>query len=268
MLKDFLTIIKSKLGCGYVLGSQGETMTQALWDNTFKYNYEVAERDKFYKLAKQWFSKQCFDCSGLIIWTLQQMGLLKKSQDYIAHNIYHVLCTDVKKADLVAGDLCFHKQDSGNISHVGIYIGNNQVLHARGTAYGVVITGLLSTFNTFGKLKLLKQEWIGWQEILQKTTAMPAEWTATITAVINAANAAGSMESLEIFKFVGAFIEKIYNNRCGDTIKDWKEIVYKMTSSPEAWETGIKAAMVSANAGAFKQLKYLPELIVKIYNSK
>jgi Cell wall-associated hydrolases (invasion-associated proteins) len=267
-LNDFLSLAKTKVGCGYVLGAQGQIMTQALWDSVYKYNYETAKRSEFYSLAKQWFGKQCFDCSGLIVWTLQQLGLLTRSQDYIAHNIYHKLCKAVNKPELVAGDLCFHQESNGQITHVGIYIGNNQVLHARGTAYGVVITSLFSTFNVFGKLNLLKQEWIGWKDVLQKVAVPPEDWVKSATAIINAANAEGSMGSLEIFKFMGSFIEKIYNNRGNEPINDWKEIVYKMTSSPDAWDAGINAALASANAGAFVQLKFLPELIIKIYNSK
>lgn len=266
-LSEFLSITKSKVGCGYVFGAQGQIMTQALWDSTYKYNYDADEREKYYALAKQWFGKQCFDCSGLIIWTLQQLKLLTVSQDYIAHNIYHKLCTAITEADLVAGDLCFHKQDSGNISHVGIYIGNDQVLHARGTAYGVVVTGMLDTFNLFGRLTLIQPVWVGWEEIINMVSDSASSWIAAINAVVNAANATGDMGAMECFKYLKTFIEKVYNNRSGSDQNDWTVIVKEMTSSPVMWEIGINAALQTANAGVFAQLKFLPQLITKIYNS-
>jgi cell wall-associated NlpC family hydrolase len=50
------------------------------------------------------------------------------------------------------------KDSSGTLVHVGTYLGNNQVIHARGTKYGVVKTELLSSFTVFGRNKLLKQD--------------------------------------------------------------------------------------------------------------
>lgn len=50
---------------------------------------------------------------------------------------------------------------------------------------------------------------------------------------------------------------------------DWKEIIYKVASNPEQWEAAINAAVNMAKAdgdlGALEILKYLPDLIEKIY---
>ena len=50
---------------------------------------------------------------------------------------------------------------------------------------------------------------------------------------------------------------------------DWKEIIYKVASNPEQWEVAINAAVNMAKAdgdlGALEILKYLPDLIEKIY---
>ena len=157
-INGFVTIINSKIGCGYVLGSQGQIMSEKLL-NVLKYNYSLASREANYNVALKWIGKQCFDCSGLIIWTLQQLNILKSTEDYVAHDIYYKLCEPVNKADLIAGDLCFvYDKSKKKIVHVGVYVGNSQVVHARGTSYGVVKTGVLPYFGMYGRLKCFEQE--------------------------------------------------------------------------------------------------------------
>lgn len=90
MIEEFLNLAKSKIGCGYVYGSQGQTMTVALLNTlikTFgKSHYEFTDSNGVVK-AYKWIGKQ-FICSGLIVWILQQMGLIKADQDYTAVSLY------------------------------------------------------------------------------------------------------------------------------------------------------------------------------------
>ena len=152
---EFITLVASKTGCGYVYGSQGEILTKELLDKlvkTFGSGHYYGDD----KNAAQWMGKQCFDCSGLVIWTLQQMKILKSTEDYNSQGIYDKLCVPVTKESLQPGDLCFVKgSPTGNISHTGIFTGNNEVVHARGTKYGVVKTGILPYFGLYGRLKAL-----------------------------------------------------------------------------------------------------------------
>jgi len=154
--EKFLSIIAPKVGCGYVFGSQGETMTKERLSQLVK----TFGRDHYYgtdKNADIWLGKQCFDCSGLIVWTLIQMGLLKKTEDYTANSLFSSLCKPVDKASLKAGDLCFVKSAGAkSIEHVGVYMGDGQVVHARGTKYGVVKTAVLPYFNVFGRVNMLQ----------------------------------------------------------------------------------------------------------------
>lgn len=52
-----------------------------------------------------------------------------------------------------------------------------------------------------------------WKEILEKVSANPTDWENAITTAANAANADGNLGALEIFKYLPALIEKIYNSR-------------------------------------------------------
>lgn len=160
MLEKFLEMAKTKIGCGYVYGSQGQTMTAALLNslvNNFgKSHYEFKDAAGAVD-AKKWLGRQCFDCSGFIVWLLQQLDLISKSQDYTAASLYCSLCTPIAKAQLVTGDLVFVKDNSGTIVHVGIYAGNGKTIEAIGTRKGVV-QGDSDRFNVYGRLKCFKDE--------------------------------------------------------------------------------------------------------------
>jgi hypothetical protein len=154
MKNRFLELIRSKLGCGYIYGSQGEVMTKSLLDTLIK----RFGRSHYYfsgYSAEKWLGKQCFDCSGLIVWALQQLGLL--NTDLTADGLYRI-CEPISRAALEPGDLVFYQNSNGYKTHVGVYMGNDKVIHARGTAYGVVETELFASFTAFGRLKAFSPE--------------------------------------------------------------------------------------------------------------
>ncbi len=158
-LQEFLAIVNSKIGAGYVYGGQnGEPLTgEALAKlvSTFgkaKYYYSNYS-------AEKWIGYQYFDCSGLIVYTLRRMGLIPLIADYSAQSIFSVLCSPVSKGQLRPGDICFRNTDTSGIVHCGIYTGSDRITHARGTFYGVVNTRLFDSFNTFGRLKYFTGEY-------------------------------------------------------------------------------------------------------------
>lgn len=154
MKKKFLELIRSKLGCGYVYGAQGEILTKVLLGtliNRFgRSNYYFGGYS-----AEKWLGKECFDCSGLIVWALEQLGLIRT--DLTADGLYQ-LCNPAEKGKLEPGDLVFYQNPNGYKHHVGVYMGNGKVIHARGTAYGVVETEMFNKFTAFGRLKVFPQE--------------------------------------------------------------------------------------------------------------
>jgi hypothetical protein len=101
--------------------------------------------------ATKWYGRRSYDCSGLIVWCLKQLGLIPSKQDYSAYTLYHQLCTPVLEHQLQPGDLVF-KQKGKSITHVGLYSGNGKTVEAMGTRYGVT-QGKLSNFNLYGRLK-------------------------------------------------------------------------------------------------------------------
>jgi hypothetical protein len=215
-MNKLLELAKTKLGAGYVWGSQGETLTaeKLQWfKNTFGPSHYVFNDNQGTVDASKWIGKQVFDCSGLVLWCLQQLGLIGAKQDYNAEMFYNQLCIPVTKAELKEGDLVFIKTQSGEISHIGIYKGNGDTVEAMSTRYGVT-TGHIERFNLFGRLNFkLNVADMDWKAILKEKTDCPDKWIKGLETAINAAKADGNLGDLEIFKFFGDLIEKIHNER-------------------------------------------------------
>nr|NLI48844.1 SH3 domain-containing protein [Propionibacterium sp.] len=72
-----------------------------------------------------------FDCSGLTMMAYRQAGIsLPHYSGYQA-----TMGTAVSRANMQPGDLIFWYTP---VAHVSMYVGNGKMIHARGTAYGVV----------------------------------------------------------------------------------------------------------------------------------
>lgn len=83
-------------------------------------------------------SSKGFDCSGFTMYIMNKNGV-SLPHGATAQYAYG---TAVKRADLQAGDLLFFKTGDAPIGHVGIYIGNNQFIHASSAKDGVIISNL------------------------------------------------------------------------------------------------------------------------------
>jgi cell wall-associated NlpC family hydrolase len=84
-----------------------------------------------------------FDCSGFTKYVYAHFGitLYRTSTDQIKNG------TAVSKSDLQPGDLLiFNGSSNTSIGHVGIYIGDNQFIHASNPSDGVKITSLSDSY--------------------------------------------------------------------------------------------------------------------------
>lgn len=78
-----------------------------------------------------------FDCSGFVQYVYAKCGInLPRTADIQAETGFKV-----SKSELQPGDLVFFAGDFINISHVGIYVGNGQMIHAS-TTYGIAYDSL------------------------------------------------------------------------------------------------------------------------------
>jgi cell wall-associated NlpC family hydrolase len=87
-----------------------------------------------------------FDCSGLFYYVFHQFNysVTRTASSQYAHD-----GTKISKSELLPGDLVFFSSNGGyNVTHVGIYIGNNEFVHASTPKIGVVVSSLDSTYYT------------------------------------------------------------------------------------------------------------------------
>lgn len=267
-MNRLLKFAESKIGSGYVWGTQGEILTPELLQKLIKtygrQNYYFSNTN-----AEKWMGKQCFDCSGLVVAGLRALKCIPPTADYSCDGLYR-LCTPIAKKDLKPGDLLFIGTPQ-DWTHVGIYAGNGETVEAMSTSKGVV-RGTASRYNGYARLKYdLEEKTL--DELIQKFTTRPEDWKEAIDVAVNAAKAPGNLGTLEIFKFIPELLLKIYYARpqYGNRVrKTWKELISENTDSPVEWITAIdvvvNAAKADGNLGVLEIFKFFPDLIEKIYN--
>ncbi len=73
-----------------------------------------------------------FDCSGFVCWVFRKSGVYDTGR--VGAKGLYSLCRDVSYEDVRPGDLVFFERTMGSdvqgITHVGIYVGNDMMIHA------------------------------------------------------------------------------------------------------------------------------------------
>lgn len=155
-VSEFLDFIMKQVGCYYWYGTFGQTASKQL------YNEKKAQYPKYYTASdfpdQIATPKACYDCAGLVksMWVYPKYNA---ADDLGATGIYGK-CTvkgsineTNKNGDhirLIPGYLLFKGNDKTK-SHVGIYIGNNKIIEAKGHAYGVITSELNDTWKYYAE---------------------------------------------------------------------------------------------------------------------
>ncbi len=87
-----------------------------------------------------------FDCSGFVQYVCKNFGI---SINRGATSQYQN-GTYVSYNNLQAGDLVFFSKSGSGITHVGMYIGNGQFIHASTPSVGVIVSNMNSAYYTSG----------------------------------------------------------------------------------------------------------------------
>ena len=73
-----------------------------------------------------------FDCSGFVCWVYRKAGVYNTGR--VGANALYSMCNPVKREEARPGDLVFFEKTMGSdvkgITHVGIYVGNDMMIHA------------------------------------------------------------------------------------------------------------------------------------------
>lgn len=123
-----------------------------------------AESDKLIREARKWIgtpyryggmTRAGVDCSGLVMQLFLSVYDLKLPRSSAAQQEF---CIGVSRKDLEPGDLVFFATTgrSNAVSHVGLFIGNDRMIHASGSR-GVMESGLNEpyfkrTFHSGGRV--------------------------------------------------------------------------------------------------------------------
>jgi len=154
MRQTFVAYIAAQVGALYVSGGQGQTATPALIRRLEKDDGNYRRAMASYNAhAAAGASLVCYDCSGLIVKFLLDNKLIVK--DKTANGLFFDECGAIERSELQAGDLMFKKYALKNqMYHVGVYMGDGSVVHAKGRDDGVVRESAdAAGWNRFGRLK-------------------------------------------------------------------------------------------------------------------
>ena len=80
-----------------------------------------------------------FDCSGFTMYVMRQMGVNLPHSSRAQYGMGRA----VSRSGLLPGDLLFFRgPGGGGVGHVGIYVGNNKMVHASTPSTGVIVSSL------------------------------------------------------------------------------------------------------------------------------
>lgn len=137
------------VGNPYWYGTYTQTATPALYAAK-RAQYPSAYTQDDYT---EQFGKRVTDCIGLVkgcAWseTMDSEPIYNRDQDVGTNGLYK-LATEKGRMNTFpkhAGQLVF-KGDLQDLYHVGVYVGNNLIVEAKGHAYGVVVSKLTSAWT-------------------------------------------------------------------------------------------------------------------------
>ena len=158
--RDFVQLVWTPLleGWGYIYGTAGRLWTEALQKAWSEPPHKNWEKTKQY--GARWIGKNVTDCSGLPLWALKQLGV-----EIVHHARYQY--TDASRAKgrlidgrredgspMLPGTAVFLQGGQEHIHHVGVYVGHNICIEAKGTQWGVV-TSSPDHWDHWGELKVV-----------------------------------------------------------------------------------------------------------------
>lgn len=171
LIKKFQYALDNKWG--YIINTAGILWTQSKQNST---SSETAQ-----KYGQQWVGHYVADCSGLFSWAFAQLGGYMYHGSNTMWNKYMVnqgKLSGGKRTDgqgLKPGTAVFVLKNGSDRSHVGLYIGNGEVIEASSTQVGVI------------KSKITNSKWAEWGEMkgVDYSEATPTPAPTTKSAVVN-----------------------------------------------------------------------------------
>lgn len=124
---------------GYIWGAMGETVTESMLQEWARRAPDQA--NTILNTGRKWLGKKAWDCSGIRRWLTKK--LITPYQAGGATTAFNKACFMTGRLATMPdtpGIWVFRAKAGSDVqmAHVGLYIGGGQVIHAKGTAYGVI----------------------------------------------------------------------------------------------------------------------------------
>lgn len=151
---------KAQLGLPYWYGTFGQKASASLYEAKKK------QYPKYYtaKDFQSQYGQRVHDCAGLIkgyLWSDTPTSTPKyDSKTDFGATAFYQHCTKkgtIDTFDHVPGRLVFKGKPS-KMTHVGVYVGDGEIIEAKGHAYGVVKTKLDSKWTHWGQCDLIRED--------------------------------------------------------------------------------------------------------------
>lgn len=146
-----------KNGWGYVYGGYGQICTEQYLDqqaSLFPGNNEAGGEMR--TVGKKWLGKRVVDCIGLIksyAWYNADSGQITVGSNGFTDCGANTIWNNVKEGGTISTMPDIPGLAVWMDGHIGVYVGNGEVIEAQGTAYGVV------------KTQLKNRGWTKWMKI-------------------------------------------------------------------------------------------------------
>ena len=134
-----------RVGSGYIWGGRGQILTEErLKELKNKYPSFIDEKDR------KWIGKQVFDCSGLVKTAFEGVGIhISHGATSAWENTRWAIKGEISNLPKDKISILYRESYKGMV-HTAIYIGNGQVIDAKGNKEGVVKEDFNLSWTHFG----------------------------------------------------------------------------------------------------------------------
>lgn len=223
---------------GYIWGAYGQ-----LWT---KEKQASATDEKARQYGAKWIGHRVADCSGLGYWAFSELGGFIVHGSNTIWNEYVTDRSELKNGQrtdgkaLYPGDPVFLKKvENGKINrhHIGYYVGDNTVIEAKGTQWGVVTSPLSRWHETARWYNILYDNGAYFGKLLTLKRGMRGEQVKLLQETLNELPAGAALD-LKVDGIFGAETEKAVRQFQAD-----KGLTVDGVVGPKTW----KALGVSSN---------------------
>lgn len=150
-----VSFAREALGCGYIYGAYGQVNTARFRNGRAELYPQYAELIRLF--GGTWDGLPAYDCIGLFKAYILSTGAqvdIREANTSNAWAAWVEASGPLEGATLAPGMALFRVEGPRMlVKHIGIYVGEGRVIHARGTRWGVVEDSLPNVFTHWATFK-------------------------------------------------------------------------------------------------------------------